>query len=267
MFQPNRIVALTTDFGISGSYVGAMRGAVLSRCTVARLVDITHQIPPQDVSEAARVLEAAAPYFPQGTVHLVVVDPGVGTRRREVVVSAGGQVFVGPDNGVLCRVSSRLGLDGAWAIEHESLRSDQVSSTFHGRDIFGPTAGCIANGFRPADVGPPIVLVEPPESLTLPYRDGPVMVGAVESVDHFGNILTNISVEQLPYSRPLVQVAEFEIQRWVDSYGQAEPADVVALTSSEGMLEIAQSNGNAAATLGVNRGAVVRVRPRGVREP
>ena len=266
MFQPNRIVALTTDFGISGSYVGAMRGAVLSRCTLARLVDITHQIPPQDVSEAARVLEAAAPYFPQGTVHLVVVDPGVGTTRREIGVSAGGQVFVGPDNGVLCRVSSRLGIDGAWAIEHEALRSDRVSSTFHGRDIFGPTAGCIANGFRPADVGPPIVLVGPSESPTPPYLDGSAVLGVVESVDHFGNILTNISIEQLPSSRPSVRVAQFVIERWVDSYGQAEPSDLVVLISSEGMLEIAQSNGNAAATLGVNRGTVVRVCPRGVRE-
>ena len=153
MFKPNGLVVLTTDFGTSGSYVGAMRGAVLQAYHHARLVDLTHDIPPQDVYEAARILAAAVPFYPHGTTHLVVVDPGGWDTSKRSSGGGGGQAFVGPDNGVLVPVTTALGLTDAREIQHPDLRADQISHTFHGRDVFGPTAGALAGGFSVPDVG------------------------------------------------------------------------------------------------------------------
>jgi hypothetical protein len=259
MFKPNGLVVVTTDFGTSGSYVGAMRGAVLQAYGSARLIDLTHEVPPQDVREASRILAAAAPFYPDGTVHLVVVDPGVGTSRREVVVVAGGQAFVGPDNGVLLRVASVLGLQDARAIEHPHLKLEHVSSTFHGRDIFGPTAGAVAGGFRISDIGPKVSLVELADSLPAVVVSTTGVRGHVEAIDHFGNVLTSIHADQLPAAPFRVAVGGQELTTHVRSYGEVATNTIVTLVSSEGMLEIAQCNGNASTALGVKPGDLVQV--------
>src|SRR5436190_5026829 len=146
------IVTFTTDFGLRDGYAGAMKGVVLSLAPAATLVDITHGVPPQDVAAGAVTLAQAAPLFPPGTIHVAVVDPGVGGDRADLLVEAGGHVFIGPDNGVLS-LAAHAGRR-IYRIEAPGFRRDPVSPTFHGRDVFAPTAGRLASGARPSDAGP-----------------------------------------------------------------------------------------------------------------
>ena len=183
-FTPNGIVTLTTDFGTQDGYVGAVKGVIFSRFPEARVVDLTHDIPGQDVRAGARALANACPFFPSGTVHLAVIDPGVGTSRAVIVVLHGGQLWVAPDNGVLSRA---VPVDApAWRVQREDLRMPKVSRTFHGRDIFAPAAAALAAGQLP-----PVEVGEPHRPLRLPeatLQRGPGYVrGEITAVDRFGN--------------------------------------------------------------------------------
>ena len=257
----NGLVTLTTDFGIGGAYTGALRGSVLRAFSGARLVDITHAIPPQDVAEAADVLCSAAPWFPPGTVHLVVVDPGVGTARAPVAVAAGDHWLVGPDNGVLAPTAARLGAPRCWRLEPDRVTAPEgLSATFHGRDLFGPVAGHLAAG-RAIDTLalPHGALVEPPARPAPVERQGG-LDGVVVRVDHFGNLITNLPATRLPASFR-VRVAGPAVP-FVRTYGEAPPgAPIVALVGSDGWLELAAPNGSAARTLGAGPGLAVRVEP------
>jgi S-adenosyl-L-methionine hydrolase (adenosine-forming) len=258
------IVTLTTDFGVQDSFVGTMKGVILSRCPDAQLVDITHEVPPQQVRSGALRLAAAAPFFPPGTVHLAVVDPGVGSARRAIAIEADGYRFVGPDNGLLSFAAPRAA-PGWYAVEIANRQHmlQRVSPTFHGRDVFAPAAAHLANGGALADLGPEIPSVE--ELHLYPAtREDQRLVGSVLDVDHFGNLTTNVRAGQLANAeieRVCVGSAEIgELSRWYDP-----SHELIALINSDGWLEIAAPGGNASACLGVGIDAPVQVWLRGAR--
>src|SRR6267143_317131 len=183
------IVTLTTDFGARDSYVAAMKGVILGIAREARLVDVSHEVAAHDITEAALALEAAAPFFPSGTVHLAVVDPGVGTARRGLAVAADGHIFVGPDNGLF---TPFLDGDGwrAFELAEADYRLPEVSRTFHGRDVFAPAAAHVATGVDPSRLGPRLV---DPVRLAWPEvrAVAGAVAGAVVHADRFGNLITS----------------------------------------------------------------------------
>lgn len=255
------IVTLTTDFGTQGSYVAEMKGAGLRVWPQVRFVDITHEVPPQDVRYGAFLLRQAAPWFPLGTVHVAVVDPGVGTERRILCFCVGGQFLVGPDNGVLSWAAERLGAGSIRCreVRNQNLWHEQVSSTFHGRDIMVPVAVYLAHGGDWNAVGP-----ETNTWRRIPWpearREGELIRGEVLFVDPFGNLITNITVELLAARPPAVEVKiRDRSARWVRTYGDAKPGELVALVGSSGYLEVAVVNGSAARQLGLGPGATVDV--------
>ena len=257
----NRIVTLLTDFGTRDAYVGIMKGIVLARCPEARLVDLTHDIPPQDVAAGSLVLASAVDFFPPGTIHLAIIDPGVGTARLPAVVTAGAAALVGPDNGLLVPAARRLGAAQAYRITDESLLRRPVSATFHGRDIFAPVAGALAAGLAPETVGPRIAaLVDPglPEAV----RSGGTIHGCVVYVDRFGNLVTNIEAAAIPEARRqgcFVRVAGRDVGPIRATYGSVPPGEPVAVVGSWARVEIAVAGGSAATRFGVGVGAVVAV--------
>jgi len=187
------IVTLLTDFGTADYFVGAMKGALLSVNPRAQVVDITHEIPPQDIEAGAFTLLAAFEAFPAGTVHVAVVDPGVGSMRRAVVVEGGGHIFVGPDNGVFGHVYERVAPFRVFHVTNEKYFRPRVSETFHGRDVFAPVAGALAGGVRAEELGPSVEdFVRLP--FARPSRDAEgALVASIIHVDRFGNCVTNIT--------------------------------------------------------------------------
>ena len=237
-----------------------MKGVILGICPSARLVDLTHDVPPYDVAAGQLALEAAVPYFPPGTVHLAVVDPGVGSARRPLLVEAHGQRFVGPDNGIFT-----FALDvGGWsavALESPALRLATVSRTFHGRDVFAPAAAHAARGLGVSEFGS---AVTDPVRAPLPRarRDGPDVVGEVVAADHFGNLVTSIRAEDLDAmggTGPLVvALGTADLGPLRHAYAEAPPGRHAALIGSSGRLEVFVREGSAAASSGA-RGTPVRV--------
>ena len=256
------IVTLTTDFGLRDAYVAEMKGVMLGIAHTARqslqLVDITHDIERHDITEGALALEAAAPFFPSGTVHLAVVDPGVGTARRGMALMAGDQVFVGPDNGLFTPF-----LEGnnwrAFDLEAPDYRLRVVSRTFHGRDVFAPAAAHLAVGVDAGRLGPPI---SDPVRLAWPeVREVTGSVaGAVVHTDRFGNLITSIHARSVePLDRRLtVRVGGREVPL-VGTYGDLQPGRPGALVGSGGRLEIAVREGSAETLLRARRGTPVVV--------
>lgn len=247
------IVTLTTDFGTRDAYVAAMKGAILGIARSVRLVDVTHEVPPHDVAEGALALEAAAPYFPSGTVHVGVVDPGVGTARRGLAVLARGQVFVGPDNGLFTPFLAGTAWT-AFELVAPEYRLARVSRTFHGRDVFAPAAAHVATGVDPSRLGP---RVSDPVRLPWPAarRTGAGVAGVVVHVDRFGNLVTSISGEALagPGADAVVAVMGRELAV-VGTYGEIAGRRAAALVGSSGRLEIAVREGSAARLLRAGRG-------------
>src|SRR5580693_4007821 len=195
--MPAPLITLTTDFGVSDHYVGAMKGVILSICPRAQIVDICHDVTPFQIAEGAYVIAQAYDCFPKKTVHLVVVDPGVGTARRPILVEAAGQYFVGPDNGVLSMVYSS-GKHKVRLISNDLYFRQPVSATFHGRDIFAPVAAHVAAGIPPSRMGKPIDDYLRPE-FAKPRRSGErTWSGSVLKIDRFGNVVTNFHVRDFP---------------------------------------------------------------------
>jgi S-adenosylmethionine hydrolase len=257
MLEP-ALVTLTTDFGEGSSYTAALKGAILSVNPAARILDLTHRIPPQDLAAAAYFLRETLPYFPAGSIHVIVVDPGVGSDRALLCVAWRGQFLLVPDNGCWTGLHS-LAADQPVVVRLTDRKywSSEVSSTFHGRDILAPVAGHLSLGVRPELLGP---VTKDWQRLTLPQ---PVVTanevrGEVIRIDSFGNLITNISAVALDVFR-CVTLAGHSIGRWVQTYDDAEPGAVVALIGSSGLLEIAVVNGSAASALGIGVGAVVCV--------
>ena len=256
------LITLTTDFGEESPYVAAMKGVILGINPAARLVDLTHQVPPQDVRYAAFFLAGSVPYYPAGTLHVVVVDPGVGSERAVLHVEAEGQRLLVPDNG--CWTSLLKPVSPAprvIRVAEPRYWRQPVSATFHGRDIFAPVAGHLSRGVAPADLGPIMTewvrLPEPPA----PRPGMNSLTGEVVFVDHFGNLITNIPAENLQPPRVLmVGKQSFRTGfRWVRTYAEADPGRLVALASSNGMLEVAVAQGSAARKLKAGVGTPVTV--------
>jgi len=266
------VITFTTDFGLADAYVAAMKGVVLGINPGAKLVDICHSIKPQNVSQAAFVLSSACEFFPRRTIHLVVVDPGVGTDRRAVILRTPEADFVAPDNGVLSYVIRKYGgkqtgtnlrqLDGAeaFAITESRFWRSPVSPTFHGRDIFAPVAAHLSLGTPPSAFG------ESVKSLTMlplsrPHRTpGGTLVGNILHVDNFGNLITSLKSSDLPTEAGSVtiEVGNETVCGLSRTYGMAE--GLLALIGSSGHLEISLKDGNASAFLGIGVGDEVRIR-------
>jgi len=261
------LVAVLTDFGTRGFYVGAMEGAMYTANPRAKITTITHQIEPFNVAEGSYVLTQAAREFPPGTVFLAVVDPGVGTARRCIVAETRDhKVFVAPDNGLLTGVMDELGVAHAYEITNSRLmRRGTVSTTFHGRDILGPAAAHLAGGTRPSDVGPEITdLVRLP--VTPALRHGVALVGFVVYVDRYGNMITNIPdrlIKEMgfgPGTRIRITIRRKPITAtFATTYDDVPEGDWVAFINAEKVLEIAMNLRNAAETVGASAGTKVRL--------
>jgi hypothetical protein len=242
--SPPRIT-LTTDFGARDPYVAAMKGVILSICPEARIEDLSHDIAPQGIMEGALFLAAAAPYWPLGTCHVAVVDPGVGTERRPVAVAAGGQVFVCPDNGLLTLFLRAYPVQAAREIANPAFLRPKISPTFHGRDIFAPAAAHLAMGMPFDAIGP---AVDDLQSLTIPEPtvDAGLVHGLIVHVDRFGNAITNIPRAMLePGALYRLHAAALSISEISHTYASVRPGDSVALFGSSGHVEIAVRNGSA----------------------
>ena len=260
--QPHGLITLTTDFGLQDPFVGVMKGVLLARLPAARIVDLTHGILPHWPAEAGFWLSKAAPYFPPATVHVAVVDPGVGTSRRILMVEAHEQIFLAPDNGLLGPVLEKFSPAAVWELQTErqpTLFSHRVSATFHGRDLFAPLAAVLAGGqLQLAQLGA-ATLDWVPGWLEEPVLDANTISGVVVTIDHFGNLITNISGELVRrMTDPHVPIAgqRLAVRR---TYGDVAPGEELALINSFDVLEIARSQGSAADSLGLQRGAPVVV--------
>lgn len=253
------IITLTSDFGLFDPYVGIMKGVILGIAPSARLVDLTHDIPPQQISEGMYTLWTAAPYFPQGTIHLAVVDPGVGSARRALLVTTERAAFVGPDNGLFTPFLDEVGAQ-AWVLNRAEYWLLRPSRTFHGRDVFAPVAAALAVGTRPEKLGTP---VDDPVRIELP---APVrtwngeIVGCVIHVDRFGNLITNVPGEWLGGEGWICEIGEARVSGPSETYAAVGQGELVLLVSSGGYAEVAVREGSAAGRLGARSGAVVRFR-------
>jgi hypothetical protein len=263
--RPGGVITITTDFGHKGPFVGVMKGCILTRFPEARIVDLTHEIVVHWPAEAGFWLSRSFVYFPRGTVHVAVVDPGVGTSRDIVAVEAEGHVFLAPDNGLLAPIVIRhpqATLVRLQAANLLSLGISQPSATFHGRDIFAPVAAELAAGrSRPADLGDPIRSLIP-SWVDEPAVEAASVAGVVITIDTFGNLITNIDAKLLErFGNPQIRAGNhlFPLRR---TYGDVQPGDYLALVNSFGVLEIARAEQSAAEGLGLSRGAPVTVRDR-----
>ena len=256
------IVTLTTDFGIGGPYVAALKGILLDMAPGVQLVDVCHTISPQNILEGGFVLAAIVDAFPKGSVHLAVVDPGVGTDRRLIAVRVADQWFVLPDNGLITGVIRGRSPDGVWEITNPALRREVVSATFHGRDIMAPVAAHLIRGGAPEEIGP-----LRSRYITLrnfePTADEHGFVGEVIFRDTFGNLITNVNTDQLssaPYDTWIIEIAGAWIHGIRNAYGERPSGTLVALVGSSGWVEIAVVNGDAARQLTAGAGTTVRLR-------
>lgn len=256
MLEPPPITLLT-DFGTRSPYVAAMRGVIARIAPGAAIHDLTHEIEPGNVREGALAIDAVLPYWPARAVHVCVVDPGVGSGRRRIVVDSDLGLFVGPDNGLFTFVFARAGRWRAYELANASFFLPRVSSTFHGRDVFAPVGAHLAAGACPADLGSLItgpVLVDFPA----PQVGSDRIQGEVIEIDRFGNMITNIDAALLDGSRAwVVQIAGASIHGVSDHYAQTAPGELIALLSSSARLEIAVNRGSAAERLGREAGTPV----------
>jgi len=267
------VITLTTDFGSSDHYVAAVKGVILSINPDATIVDLSHGVEPQRIEQAAFILSCALPYFPRGSIHVVVVDPEVGTQRRALALCTDEGVFIGPDNGVLSPAFSDDEREGTYdgtavipltagkqahLLTNPRFQLSPPSATFHARDIFAPAAAYISLGAKPSDLGPS----EQQATALPPFRavsgkDG-TLVGRIIHIDRFGTAITTLRREQLSVPEVVIDIAGRRIQGLCRSY--ADRGGLVALIGSSGFLEVAVNGASAAASLGLQVGDIVSAR-------
>ena len=260
------IITLTTDFGLEDAYAGIMKGVILGRAPTAKIIDLTHLIPPQDVKRAALLIKSASPNFPSATIHIIVVDPGVGSGRKIILLKSNDQLFLAPNNGVLTFLFNKQG--HAYEVADKNLFLDKISNTFHGRDIFAPVAAVLANGLDPADVGPKIAF-----NHLIKFSWPKIKInknevrGKVVYIDHFGNLITNIYFKLLPeiFQQNLnglnVKINGELIQKISSCYREGNNTELIALFNSDNYLEISLINGNAAYEVSGNVDDEVKLYP------
>ena len=257
------IITLTTDFGLKDGNVGVMKGVIAGIAPAAQVIDLSHFISPQDVWEGAFILGRSAPFFPENTIHVGVVDPGVGTQRRPIAARLGKQLFVGPDNGLCSMMWLRAQQEGLPVAFYHLNKPDywlpEVSNVFHGRDIFSPAGAHLARGVSLDKIGTPIhdpIRLE----IAAPTRMDQGWEGEVIHIDHFGNIATNILREHLSEMTPAsVRLCGQTIPGLVRTFGERPVGELIALFGSTGNLIVSVVNGNAASRLKAQRGDPVKV--------
>jgi hypothetical protein len=263
------VIALTTDFGLQDAYVGLMKGVILGICPSAQIVDLTHGVPPQNLLCGAMVLESAFRYFPAGTIHVGVVDPGVGSERRGICLRVSKQWFIGPDNGLISLALASESEVEAWWLNNPAYWLANPSDTFHGRDVFSPIAAHLANDESAAtQFGPPIdpatlIRLDLPEPEALDENN---LRLTVLDVDRFGNLITNLTGERLQEwvdrRTLLVEVGDERIAGLGRTFADAPEGRPVVYVGSSGRLEVAVRNGNAAERFGIGRGDRLTARHR-----
>lgn len=272
MNERPRIITLTTDFGTSDTYVGIMKGVILGINPNAQIVDLTHAIPPQDIYAAAFSIDAARSYFPKGTIHIIVVDPGVGSDRQAIVSHIDNAFFVCPDNGVLSYLLHDVQNEGTQSVNSVAIRNSayclpEVSNTFHGRDIFAPVAAHLSLGVPLDALGPPVqTLVQ--LTIQVSERSGNTLTGQIVKIDRFGNAITNISETAIARleSTSTVEIPVYEVRvgsvrlnRLNRAYAESGVGKPLAIIGSYGLLEIAINGGSAKEELGIKWGDPVVV--------
>jgi S-adenosylmethionine hydrolase len=255
------IITLTTDFGLKDPYVAGIKAVVLDICPAATIVDISHEIEKFNIRMGAYILASASPYFPKGTIHVAVVDPGVGTKRKPILIQTKQAYFIGPDNGILSLAARNRDIEHIYEITNQNLMLAKISDTFHGRDLFAPTAAHLANGTPPADFGPQTRKIVTPD-FTRVIRKKNTLIGEVLYIDSFGNIITNIDKKKLTSikTRKTVNIKLGNTRLTIKlcrSYTEERPQKPLAIIGSHNFLEIAINQGNASKTLEVNVGEKV----------
>lgn len=257
------IITLTTDFGTGDYFVGAMKGVILSINPDVTIVDITHNVLPHDVLDGALTIGQAYKYFPPKTIHVVVVDPGVGTTRRPLLVAGDQHYFIGPDNGVFSSVYDQSEALHVWNVISEHYFRQPVSNTFHGRDIFAPVAAWLTKSWQTSAFGEVITDFA---RFAMPKAkvNGNTVKGVVLRVDHFGNLITNLTAADVPAlaaadGKFIIKAGNGQVTKMALTFSQAAPGEAVGVIGSTGHLEIAMNKGSASKALGAARGAEVTV--------
>ncbi|GIV18757.1 MAG: hypothetical protein KatS3mg023_0508 [Armatimonadota bacterium] len=262
----NAIITLLTDFGTEDTYVGVMKGVIASLCPGATVIDLTHEVPPQDIATGAFLLDVSVDYFPEGTIHVAVVDPGVGTARKPIALRTAKAFFVGPDNGIFTLVLQRQKLLQAVCLDNPRYHLSSVSATFHGRDIFAPTAAHLAQGVLLEELGTPLTRLQ---RLPLPRIrvDWLGIRATVVHIDRFGNAITNLTradyeawCARWDVKEPVVEVVSAKALLPIcRTYADVPRGQPLALFGSSERLEVAVHSGNAAQAMLLRRGDTIRV--------
>jgi len=256
--MPTPIITLTTDFGFRDPYVAEIKAVILSISPNARIVDVTHEVERFNIRMAAYALACAAPYFPKGTVHLAIVDPGVGTRRRAILIQTRDGSFIGPDNGVLVLAARNQGVEHVFEITNRKFTLPKISNTFHGRDIFSPVAAHLINGTKPEEFGPEIQKISTVRFTSVIRRKN-MLLGEVLHIDGFGNIITNIGKKELDQMN-LKEVVNVKFKstklglKFCRAYAEVSKREALAIVGSHNFLEISVNQGNAARKFKVKAG-------------
>jgi S-adenosylmethionine hydrolase len=255
------VISLLTDFGTRDAFVGIMKGVILSLHPEVQLVDLSHEVPAQDILAGALLLRSAAPFFPLGTIHVAVIDPGVGSERRALLVETQQAFFIGPDNGLLSLAVPAESVVRMIHLKNEDFFLAHRSHTFHGRDVFAPVAAQVARGVAVELFGPSVPEME---RIALPAveRRETALIGSVIYIDHFGNVMSNITEADIrPFSRDrlLVSIGHVQIKGVVPTYAAGEIGTPIALINSWGMLEIAVRNGSAAQQFEIQLGCPIHL--------
>ena len=263
------VITILSDFGTEDEYVGVMKGVVLSICPAISIVDITHRIDPQDIEQAAYLIPSYYHFFPEGTVHIVVVDPGVGSQRHILAVDHRKHFFIAPDNGVLTLLLNAEKSDTIICVDNPRYFLESPSATFHGRDIFAAVGAHVSCNIKLDELGTRINVADVVrlEGLNCRISKSGELVGKIVSIDHFGNLITNIDAISLSafcqtdaFKRLQIRIGSFVIGGLSNTYSDAAPAAALALIGSRGYLEIAVNGGNAAKIMKGQKGDAIRVR-------
>jgi S-adenosylmethionine hydrolase len=262
------VITLLTDFGLTDEYVGVLKGVIHGISSTAVIIDVTHGIAPQNVVAAAYTLQAAYVYFPPGTIHVAVVDPGVGTARGIVAVRCNGHQFLAPDNGLLAPILEANAPDEGYRVENEDFFRHPVSPTFHGRDVFAPVAAHLSKGLPLKDLGRPLDFhaLQPLEAHGPRMDPSGELEGEVVGVDRFGNLITNIGSKHLAglgTDKIDILLGDHIITAMTRTYAQGKAGEIIALIGSRNCLEIAVNGASASNTLNMTHGGVVRIKAHG----